>query len=587
MLHFIDFEVMKHNWLCVIINPVSKTKKVIVDDPGELEDYYKKAKDEIFVGFNIRGYDQWIFKAILGGFNPKKMNDHIIAQNKSPYRFSSTLNKIPINIFDVMPNPPVSLKTLEAFMGVSIKETTIPFDYPDPLNDDQIQELIDYCTADVEATMEVFLKRKREFDSHMSLIKTFELPLNYIGKTQAQLAAIILGCNRVNYNDEWNISIIDTLKIKKYKHVIDWYQQPENKDYTKRFETEVAGVPHTFGWGGLHGAVEKYHGTGQILHVDVNSFYPAIMIEYGLLSRAVRNPDDYRKIRDKRLEYKKEKNPLEAPYKIILNGTYGISKDKFSLAFDPRRANEVCVNGQLLLLDLIEHLEVIEGFELIQSNTDGLIIKIPDTDEAFEQVDDICYEWETRCRMGLGFDYIKEIYQKDVNNYLFIEMNGDIERKGGYVKENNDLDNDLPIINEALVNYMVNKVPVEETINNCEDIVQFQKVVKLSSKYKYVKHNNERKTDKVFRVFASKDSKDGKILKVKEKVNRKTGRSYASEEKFANTPDRCFIMNGNLSDMKIPKKLDKDWYIKLAIKRLDDFGISSQLELFKDFGVMV
>jgi len=587
MLHFIDFEVMKHNWLCVIINPVSKTKKVIVDDPSELEDYYKKAKDEIFVGFNIRGYDQWIFKAILGGFNPKKMNDYIIAQNKSPYRFSSTLNNIPINIFDVMPNPSVSLKTLEAFMGVSIKETTIPFDYPDPLNDDQIQELIDYCTADVEATMEVFLKRKREFDSHMSLIKTFELPLNYIGKTQAQLAAIILGCNRVNYNDEWNISIIDTLKIKKYKHVIDWYQQPENKDYHKKLETIIAGVPHTFGWGGLHGAVEKYHGTGQILHVDVNSFYPAIMIEYGLLSRAVKNPDDYRKIRDKRLEYKKEKNPLEAPYKIILNGTFGICKDEFSLAFDPRRANEVCINGQLLLLDLIEHLEVIEGFELIQSNTDGLIIKIPDTDKAFEQVDNICFEWEKRCRMGLGFDYIKEIYQKDVNNYLFIEMNGDVKRKGGYVKENNELDNDLPIINEALVNYMVNKVPVEETINNCEDIVQFQKVVKLSSKYKYVKHNNERKIDKVFRVFASKDPKDRKILKVKEKVNRKTGRSYISEEKFANTPDRCFIMNGNLSDMEIPRKLDKGWYIKLATKRLDDFGISSQVESFKDFRVMV
>ena len=47
-----------------------------------------------------------------------------------------------------------------------------------------------------------------------------------------------------------------------------------------------------------------------------------------------------------------------------------------------------------MLIDLIEHLEAIDGFELIQSSTDGLIISLPDTDEAFNQMDDICYEWE-------------------------------------------------------------------------------------------------------------------------------------------------------------------------------------------------
>ena len=74
-----------------------------------------------------------------------------------------------------------------------------------------------------------------------------------------------------------------------------------------------------------------------------------------------------------------------------------------------------------MLLDLIEHLEVVPGLELIQSNTDGLIIWIPDTDEAFEMVDDICWEWEQRCSTEqcsilLELDNISEIYQKDVNN---------------------------------------------------------------------------------------------------------------------------------------------------------------------------
>lgn len=63
-------------------------------------------------------------------------------------------------------------------------------------------------------------------------------------------------------------------------------------------------------------------------------------------------------------------------------------------------------------------MEAIEGFELIQSNTDGLIVKIPDNDKSFDELDDICYEWEHRTGMGLGFDLIDEIWQKDVNNYI-------------------------------------------------------------------------------------------------------------------------------------------------------------------------
>src|SRR3712207_8214028 len=51
------------------------------------------------------------------------------------------------------------------------------------------------------------------------------------------------------------------------------------------------------------------------------------------------------------------RSPLQAPLKIVLNGTYGAMKDKYNPLYDPRQANRVCVYGQLLLLDLIEKLE--------------------------------------------------------------------------------------------------------------------------------------------------------------------------------------------------------------------------------------
>lgn len=257
------------------------------------------------------------------------------------------------------------------------------------------------------------------------------------------------------------------------------------------------------------------------------------------------------------------KKKEQAPYKIILNSTFGITNDKYSLAYDPRRNHEVTINGQLLLLDLLEKLE---GYcDLIQSNTDGLIVQIPDTKGAFEKIDDICFEWEKRTGMGLGFDIITEIWQKDVNNYIFKFENGKLERKGAYVKELNPLDNDLPIINKALVDYMSEGTSVEDTVNACDELIEFQKIVKISGKYLCGWHNGKVLTDKTFRVFASKRAEDGYIGKQKN--------AGATIEKFANTPVKCFIDNSNINGKKIPSYLDKSWYIELAKKRLNDYGL--------------
>jgi DNA polymerase len=93
MLTFLDFECFKHDWLCVLINPIKKTETVIVNDPDKLRQYYEENKNTIYVGYNIRGYDQWIYKAILAGFNPYEMNEHIITKNKKGHSFSNVLRE--------------------------------------------------------------------------------------------------------------------------------------------------------------------------------------------------------------------------------------------------------------------------------------------------------------------------------------------------------------------------------------------------------------------------------------------------------------------------------------------------------------
>ena len=583
----------------VFIDLTEKKEMVIINNPEQLRNFYESHKGTIWAGYNSRNYDQYILKGILCGFNPKDVNDWIIVEDKPGYRFSSLFGNFPVINYDVMPNPPISLKTLEAFMGHSIKETSIPFNIDRPLTEEELRETVKYCRHDVEETVEVWLRRKEdEFDAQMSLVKAFHLPASDIGRTKAQLSAKILGAVYRDHNDEFELQLPETLRIEKYTEVLNWYKNPLNRDYSKTLEIDIAGVPHVFAWGGLHGAIPQYFGEGSFINVDVASYYPSLMLVYKWLSRNVADPGKYAEIYHTRLKLKAEKNPMQQPYKIVLNSTYGAMKDRHNAMYDPRQANNVCVGGQLLLLDLIERLE--DHCDIIQSNTDGILVKLRHDDD-FELIDDICWEWEKRTGMRLEFDEFQRVFQKDVNNYLIVPAGPLLDEKGkprwkckgAYVKKLSDLDYDLPIVNRAIVNYFLHDIPPEQTIMECSDLRDFQKVVKVSSKYKYAIYSpvitlekirddkgrlktvkrfsgGEVQTDKTFRVFASTDHSKGGIFKVSGKIVK--GREK-NPEQFANTPEHCFIVNGDVNGVPIPDELDKAYYIKMAWDRLKDFGI--------------
>jgi DNA polymerase len=599
MMVFYDFEVFKYDWLVVFIDLTEKKETVIINNPEQLRNFYESHNGTIWAGYNSRNYDQYILKGILCGFNPKDVNDWIIVEDKPGYRFSSLFRNFPVINYDVMPNPPISLKTLEAFMGHSIKETSIPFNIDRPLTEEELRETVKYCRHDVEETVEVWLRRKEdEFDAQMSLVKAFHLPASDIGRTKAQLSAKILGAVYRDHDDEFELQLPETLRIEKYTEVLNWYKNPLNRDYSKTLEIDIAGVPHVFAWGGLHGAIPQYFGEGSFINVDVASYYPSLMLVYKWLSRNVADPSKYAEIYHTRLKLKAEKNPMQQPYKIVLNSTYGAMKDRHNAMYDPRQANNVCVGGQLLLLDLIERLE--DHCDIIQSNTDGILVKLRHDDD-FELIDDICWEWEKRTGMRLEFDEFQRVFQKDVNNYLIVPAGPLLDEKGkprwkckgAYVKKLSDLDYDLPIVNRAIVNYFLHDIPPEQTIMECSDLRDFQKVVKVSSKYKYAIYSpvitlekirddkgrlktvkrfsgGEVQTDKTFRVFASTDHSKGGIFKVSGKIVK--GREK-NPEQFANTPEHCFIVNGDVNGVPIPDELDKAYYIKMAWDRLKDFGI--------------
>lgn len=573
---FYDFEVFQEDWLVVCKDSKNNMERtVIVNDPEFLRSYYESNKSDVWVGYNSNHYDQYILKGILCGFNPKDINDFIIVEKRAGWQFSKELNNYPLISYDAM-HKMQSLKVMESYLGESIEESDVDFTIQRKLTNEEIQETIEYCTADVDNLIRVFEIDIEEFKAQLGLVQITKSPITSLNKTKAQLSALGLQARTLSpkeWGEEWEYEYVQAVKDYNYQHkeVIEFYDKlRELQDPKAKLEIVLYGVPCVFALGGLHGArpnvVERIDTTTEMLvHADIGSMYPSIMIHWGLLSRAVPSIKIYSDIRDLRLKYKHEKNPLQAPLKIILNSCYGVSgagrkmEDGSykvqSTMYDPKRMREVCINGQLLILQLMEKLQ---EFELIQANTDGLIYKLKK--QAFEKFDRIIKEWEKVSRLTMEYDFITEMYQRDVNNYIAVFDNGEIERKGGAVKKSSPLDYDLPIVADAVVKYFLYGIEPRETIEQETQLMPFMKTYKVSSKYKYAYHNGKPVKNKVNRVFASKRKTDTPLYKVKQD----------KPELFASCPP-CYIDNGNIKNKRIHPYLNKEYYIEQAEKRIMSF----------------
>lgn len=588
-LIFYDFEILSklkleetgHSYWCVVfIDFETRKGKLIKNNVEELRAFYNATKNDIFIGFNSRSYDQYIFKGLLLEMDAGYINDRLILDNKKGFEVVRQGYKIPLNNFDIMPNPPVGLKMMEGFMGSNIKESSVPFNIDRLLTKEEEEELIQYCIHDVKETIKVFEAKREEFDSQLQLIEAFDLPMTMFSKTKAQLSAHILGAMKhPDRGDEFDHIFPDTLKLGKYSFVKDWYDKEfksykDEKGKARKLNVDIAGVPTVYGIGGIHSSLDNYVGEGIILTCDISSMYPALIIEYDLMSRNVPDKEKYVQIRDERLRLKALKDPKQQPLKIVLNATFGIFKDQYNPACDRRMSNSICISGQLLLTDLAEKIE--PYCQIIQKNTDGIYMKVENREMA-DKVQEVAAEWEKRTRLNLEWDEFKKIYQKDVNNYILIpdKLYDDKGRpkwktKGAYVKKLSEVDYDLPIVNKALVDYFVHGTSLEETINKENRLIEFQKIVKCGSNYEFASYGEEKLQERVLRVFADKRETAQGVYKHKWKTN-KDGETNLVAEKIGNTPEKCFIDNDDVKEKLIPEYLDKQYYIDLAQKRLNDF----------------
>lgn len=593
MKHYIfDLEVFKHGWLAAFKDTNTGEFHDFINDAEKLKEWMDNQK-LILCGWNNKHYDNHINKAMYHDFtieDIKELNDWIIAGNQGWDWPKWNYHKQTFQAYDIKDDMPITLglKEIEGNLGLPIVESSVPFDLDRPLTDKEWEEVVHYCHYDIEATDIIRLKRQPYLDSKAYVGKLAGLSrAEALALTNAKLTAAYLvgkSAKPKTWGDDTEYAFPKNLKVKN-QEILNFYKVID-PTYEARLITTIAGVEHTLAYGGLHGARPNYRGETNaewiILNIDVVSYYPSLMIKNGYVSRAVADPSDYEKVYHERIAAKKGGDKAKADaLKLVLNTTYGAMKNQYNALYDPRMANSVCISGQLYLIDLIEKLESIDSFELVQSNTDGIMIKLHKSDR--DEAETIVKEWEQRTGFEMEYDTVMEIYQKDVNNYVMVNASGKIKVKGGYVNNydgGNMVNATTPIVDKAIVEYLLNGTPPETTIRNATNILDFQFIAKTGRSYdKTVWRNGDSddlwEVQRVNRVYASLEPDHGTLYKVKVSERRK--------DKIANLPDRCYIDNENQlleasKNTPIEELIDLQFYIDMAHKRIQDFIGDQPLE---------
>ena len=579
-----DCEVFAHDWVVALKDYETKHFTVICNDNDALVACIND--DTVYCGFNSKGYDQYIIKAICAGFTPeeiKQVNDWIIAGNQGwecPLLRGVRFWFNNIDIKDDM-QMGLSLKAIEGHLGMDICESEVDFTLERRLTPEELEDTIKYCKHDVDATEKIIDLRKNYLQNKINIGKLAGLgEVKAMSMTNAKLTAALLKASLQEHDDERCYQYPQNLR-REYipQEVFDFFDRMKDdnlsdKDvFTGKLNISIGECPVTIGYGGIHGAIPNllWDETGGriIRNYDVASYYPHLMTLYGYTSRNIPSPEIFSEVLESRMKAKAAGDTATAnALKLVVNTTYGASLNKYNDLCDPLMGRSVCITGQLFLLELARHLyTMVDDLRIVQLNTDGIMIEFDDSQ--YDQVQEILDEWQKRTGFELEEDSIAQIAQKDVNNYVEVQPSGKFKTKGGYLVRGIapagafNVNNNATIVAKALVEYFVHGIPPEDTINACDDIFQFQIIAKAGAKYREAYHmvdGQKVPVQKVNRIYATTDTRYGKLFKVKAEND--------AEAKIEMLPEHCIIDNDNHLTIA---DVDKQFYIDMAKKRINDF----------------
>ena len=584
-LFIFDCEVFAFDWLFVFKNKVTKEKTRIWNDNEAVKQFMEQ--EPLLAGFNNKHYDQFILRAVLSDYTPeevKAVNDFIIVQGHEGWEHPGLRDSgIYFDQYDLMDDCQMglSLKAIEAHLGMDIRETTVSFNIDRPLTEEEKDEVEFYCDHDVDATDELDDLRQGYLGNKLALGREKNIyPAKALYMTNAKLTAAFLDAEAKPHYDEREY-VYPSKLLRQYipPEVFGFFDRlkdmsiPNEVVFKEKLKIMVGDCPCTIAYGGIHGAIPCYREeateTRTIRNKDVASYYPHQMILNGYCSRNIPSPDVYAATIERRVKAKKAGDKATAnALKLVLNTTYGAMLNNYNDLYDPLMGRSVCISGQLQLLEMAVHLiQDCPTLKIIQLNTDGIMVSLDDTDVPRYQ--EITGEWEQRTGFELEEDLIKMICQKDVNNYVEVPFEGDPKIKGGVLVRGIapagafNVNNNACVVARAVKDCLAYGVPVEQTIMGCDKLLDFQLIAKAGSKYGDALHEVDGElqvVQKVNRVYATDDHRMGTLYK----MHLSTGNPV----KIAGLPSRCVVDNDNRLSIEV---VDRDWYIRLAKRYVRDF----------------
>jgi hypothetical protein len=237
-----------------------------------------------------------------------------------------------------------------------------------------------------------------------------------------------------------------------------------SRPYKNVIREYAEGGLHSFGKAGIYESDDDY----VLVDVDYASFYPHISFRNKLhpehIPEEVFNNIYEGFYKDRKLYDKKD--PRNYVLKIILNGSYGLSKDKYAYLYDPKWQLAICINGQLILTLLTEKVFEVCKIEptIIFENTDGAMYRIHKSD--YNNLTKACKEVEEIVDIPLEVQVCKKIIARDVNNYINIINDDNIKFKGVFeIDRDYHKNHSKRITSIALANYFINNINISDTIN--------------------------------------------------------------------------------------------------------------------------
>ena len=517
-----DIESFPNLFTCSILN--SENNKLITyeisedkNDLGKIVALFQ-LKEFYFCGFNNKSYDDVLINYLIIRFDDlrykpifeitwliKSMSDKIIKEpvaNWVDYKHAYLFNSFDLMTMSFSAKNRVGLKELEVTMGfpnVMEYEGDFSKNVPKELKD----KVIEYNQNDVLATGELLNLKKNDIELRLKLNEKYKI--NVLSKDNVNMGMEIL---KKEYLEKTNKTWDDIKDLKTpcqlvpFKNTIfDFIQyttptlqklleklkkvsiDPNNKDFREVFE--IGGVVHNISLGGLHSINNAEiiipNEDELLLDYDVDSYYPSCLIVNNLYPKhlGIEFVGIYKNIRDERVEAKKNKNSFLADaFKYAINGLSGNLQSQYSWTYDPELVVKLRINCQLMILMLIEKFDLL-GAKIVQSNTDGILIKIKKS--LLPEIEKAKDEWCKLTKLSMSKEEFERFYQYDVNNYIGVKKgfketkDPELIKKKGFFADETNLGKGMSpkVIAKSLINYFVYNISPEETLKEDKDIKDY------------------------------------------------------------------------------------------------------------------